>query len=214
MPPSPWIGSMKTATTFLLCAATWRTASRSFSGTRTKPCTSGSKPACTLRLAVADSVASERPWKAFSMTMMAGSAMPRSWPYLRATLMRGLVRLQPGIAEEHLVQAGDRRDAVGGLLLQRHLEQVRAVDDAADLLGERAHEARVVVAERVHRDAGERIEVLLAGLVPQPHALAAHERDRLAGVGVHDMAHGVAPFARFQMQNGGRRTAVFGMLMT
>ena len=87
MPPSPWIGSMKTATTFLLCAATWRTASRSFSGTRTKPCTSGSKPACTLRLAVADSVASERPWNAFSMTMIAGSAMPRSWPYLRATLI-------------------------------------------------------------------------------------------------------------------------------
>ena len=87
MPPSPWIGSTKTATTFLLCAATWRTASRSFSGTRTKPCTSGSKPACTLRLAVADSVASERPWKAFSMTMIAGSAMPRSWPYLRATLI-------------------------------------------------------------------------------------------------------------------------------
>jgi hypothetical protein len=54
--------------------------------------------------------------------------------------------------------------------------------------------ARVVVPERVHRDAGERIEVLSAGLVPQPDALAAHERDRLAGVRVHDMAHGGAPF--------------------
>ena len=87
MPPSPWIGSTNTATTFWLRSATWRTASRSFSGTRTKPCTSGSKPACTLRLPVAERVASERPWKAFSMTMIAGSAMPRSWPYLRATLM-------------------------------------------------------------------------------------------------------------------------------
>jgi hypothetical protein len=41
-------------------------AARSFSGTRTKPSTSGPKPACTLGLPVADSVAIERPWKAFS----------------------------------------------------------------------------------------------------------------------------------------------------
>ncbi len=78
---------MNTATTFLLCSASWRTASRSFSGTRTNPETSGSNPACTLRLPVAESVASERPWKAFSMTTIAGSAMPRSWPYLRASLI-------------------------------------------------------------------------------------------------------------------------------
>jgi hypothetical protein len=52
----------------------------------------------------------------------------------------------------------------------------------------------VVVAERVHRDAGERVEIFLTGLVPQPYALAAHERDRLAGVRVHHLAHGVTPF--------------------
>ena len=42
------------------------TAARSFSGTRTKPSTSGPKPFCTFGLPVADSVAIERPWKAFS----------------------------------------------------------------------------------------------------------------------------------------------------
>ena len=112
---------------------------------------------------------------------------------LARDLDRRFVGFQAGIAEEHLVQAGDGGDAVGGLLLQRDLEQVGRVDDAADLLGERAHQARVVVPERVDRDAGERIEVLLARLIPQPYALASHERDRLAGVGVHDVAHGVAP---------------------
>ena len=129
MPPSPWIGSTNTATTFLLCAATWRTASRSFSGTRTKPCTSGSKPACTLRLAVADSVASERPWKAFSMTMIAGSATPRSWPYLRATLIAASFASSPELQKNTSSSPVICRDAVGRLLLQRHLEQVRAVDD-------------------------------------------------------------------------------------
>jgi hypothetical protein len=38
----------------------------SLSGTRMKPSTSGPKPACTLGLPVADRVAMERPWKAFS----------------------------------------------------------------------------------------------------------------------------------------------------
>src|SRR5213592_4439068 len=109
MPPSPWIGSMKTATTFLLCSATWRTASRSLSGMRTKPETSGSKPACTLRLPVAESVASERPWNAFSRTMIAGSAMPLSWPYLRATLIEASVKVarkyghDKGIAEPAII---------------------------------------------------------------------------------------------------------------
>ena len=65
-PPSPWIASMKTATTFGRSAATRSTAAMSFSGTRTKPGTSGSKPFCTFALPVADNVAIERPWNALS----------------------------------------------------------------------------------------------------------------------------------------------------
>ena len=41
-------------------------AATSFKGTRTKPSTSGPKPAWIFGLAVADKVAIERPWKAFS----------------------------------------------------------------------------------------------------------------------------------------------------
>ena len=66
MPPSPWMASRNTATTFGLRSTTWRSACASLSGTRGKPPTSGSKPFCTLALPVAESVASERPWKAFS----------------------------------------------------------------------------------------------------------------------------------------------------
>ena len=60
-PASPWIGSSSTAVTLRLLAATWRTLSMSLKGTRTNPPTSGSKPACTLRLPVAESVARVRP---------------------------------------------------------------------------------------------------------------------------------------------------------
>ena len=113
MPPSPWIGSTNTATTFLLWSATWRTASRSFSGTRTKPDTRGSNPACTLRLPVAERVASERPWNAFSITMIAGSAMPRSWPYLRATLIAASFASRPELQKNTSSRPVISRDAVG-----------------------------------------------------------------------------------------------------
>jgi hypothetical protein len=63
-----------------LASATRFTAARSSNGTRTKPETSGSKPACTLRLPVADSVAMVRPWNAFSITTIAGDSIPRLWP--------------------------------------------------------------------------------------------------------------------------------------
>src|SRR3954467_13119851 len=132
MPPSPWIGSIMMAAVFLLCSAIWRTASRSLSGTRTKPCTSGSKPACTLRLPVADSVASERPWNAFSITMMAGSGVPFLWPYfgdafvvavLARHLDRGLGCFESRVAEEDFVEARDLGDAIGGSLLIGDAEQ-------------------------------------------------------------------------------------------
>ena len=66
MPPSPWMVSKNTATTLGLPAVALFSASMSFSGTRMKPSTSGSKPFCTLGLPVADSVAMLRPWKACS----------------------------------------------------------------------------------------------------------------------------------------------------
>jgi hypothetical protein len=85
-------------------------------------------------------------------------------------------------------------DAVGGGFLVGDAPEVRGMDDAAvDAIEQRLLEFRVAVAERVHRDAGQRIEVFLAGFVPQPHAFASHERHRLAGVRVHDVAHGGSP---------------------
>src|SRR5207245_4996371 len=63
------------------------------------------------------------------------------------------------------------------------------VDQTRALLGDRPREFRVAVAERVDRDSGEGIEVLLAGFVPHPHALAAGKGDRNPAVCVHRMKH-------------------------
>ncbi len=61
MPPSPWMVSMNTATTFgLPCVAFFR-ASMSLTGTRTKPSSMGPKPFFSFSLAVALRVAMLRP---------------------------------------------------------------------------------------------------------------------------------------------------------
>ena len=65
-PPSPWMGSIITATTSGLPAVAFWSASKSFTGTRRKPSSRGPKPSRTLGLPVAVMVAMERPWKACS----------------------------------------------------------------------------------------------------------------------------------------------------
>src|SRR5438270_12347306 len=103
---------------------------------------------------------------------------------LARDLDRRLVGLEPRVAEKDFVEPGDLGDAVGGRLLVGDAPQVGRMDDAAlDPVGEGSGKARVRVAEGVHRDAGERVEVLPAFLVAEPQAYAANERDRLPGVG-------------------------------
>ena len=55
----------------------------------------------------------------------------------------------------------------------------------ARLVGDRVGDLGVRVAERRHREAAEEVEVLVAFGVPQPRALAAHERDRQPTVRLH-----------------------------
>src|SRR5260221_2808444 len=133
IPPSPWIGSTSTATTFLSCEATWRTDSMSLNGTRTKPGTSGSNPCCTLRLPVAESVASVLPWKALSMTTIPGLSTPLPWPYRRASLIAA------SRSEEHTSELQSHSDLVCRLLLEKKKNQnIHGVHSrAVDLLHQR-----------------------------------------------------------------------------
>ena len=45
-----------------------------------------------------------------------------------------------------------------------------------------AHDARMVLAERVHADAGDEIEITLAVDVPHVRAVAAHQHQRMTRV--------------------------------
>jgi len=72
------------------------------------------------------------------------------------------------------------------------------VQHARGLVGDGLDQARMVVAEGADGDAGEGIEITLASLVVQPHAVAVREGHGQAGVGVHDMGHGVPRSERSQ----------------
>src|SRR4029079_4270548 len=58
----------------------------------------------------------------------------------------------------------------------------------AELVHHRLDPVGMAVAQRQHGDAAQEVEVLVALVVPELRALAAHELDRLAHVGGHDRA--------------------------
>jgi hypothetical protein len=110
---------------------------------------------------------------------------------LARDLDRAFVRLEAGIAEEDVGQAGDLAQLGGQALLQGRAVVVGGVDQLAHLLLQRGHQLGVGVSQRVDRDAGERIEVLLAVGVPDPAASAVRQGHRQAAVGLHHMGLGI-----------------------
>src|SRR5215213_2443894 len=57
----------------------------------------------------------------------------------------------------------------------------------ARLIGDGGREPFVTMAERANSDAGEQIEILTPFRVEHAHALAAHQHDRRAAVGLDDV---------------------------
>ena len=107
-------------------------------------------------------------------------------PVATGELDRALVRLGARVGEEHAPVAAEQRVEPGRHLgLHVVVVEVRHVEQRARLVGQRVGDGRVRVTERRDREPAEEVEVLLALAVPEAHALAADERDRLAPVGLH-----------------------------
>ena len=103
-------------------------------------------------------------------------------------LERAFVRLRARVAEERLGCERARDERRREPLARRRVIQVRGVDQPFRRGVQRSLEARIIVAERVHRDAAAEVEVRLSLGVVQVHAAAAHELDRRALVGAKDGA--------------------------
>jgi hypothetical protein len=117
-------------------------------------------------------------------------------------LDRALVRLGAGVGEEDVVHLRERAEALGELLLLRHAEVVGRVDQLGELVLHALGEHGMRVAQPVHGDPGERVQVALAVRVEEVGALAARERD---GIGVVRVHHVLRAHCRVDLQNGKRR---------
>ncbi len=93
-------------------------------------------------------------------------------------LDRGFVGLATGIAEEHLVHAGQRGETIGSGFRLADAIQVRRMHEAADLLAQSLDQSRMIVAQRVDRDSRQGIEIGLALLVEQAATLPVGKGDR------------------------------------
>ena len=65
------------------------------------------------------------------------------------------------------------------------MKVVAAVDHFGQLVLQRGHQIRVVVAQGIHCNAGQRIQIGLAIDVPNSATLTMAECDRQSAIGVH-----------------------------
>jgi len=98
-----------------------------------------------------------------------------------------LVGLGTRIAEENGIQPGAGAERLRKRTARLGIIQVGGVLQGSRLPGHGAHPCGVAVPQRIDADAGGKVEVLPALGVPRNHALARHQRDRAAGVGVEDV---------------------------
>ena len=131
MPPSPWIGSTNTATTFLLCsrhlAHGLEVVERHAHEALHQRLEAGLHLAAAGGRQRGERAAVERLLHDDDRRLGDAAVVA----VLARDLDRRLVRLEAGVAEEHLVQAGDLGDAVGGGFLVGDAPQVGGMEDAA-----------------------------------------------------------------------------------
>ena len=128
-----------------------------------------------------------RPWKAPSVAT--------TWvrPVLRVSLNAASLASAPELAKKTLPGCPEQvEEALGKADLRLGREEVGDVAQGLHLGGDRLDQGRVGVAEGVHGDAAEQVEVLLAGVVPDGCALAAGQHQLGRPEGVHQRI-GVAP---------------------
>ena len=121
-----------------------------------------------------------RPWKAPSVAT--------TWvrPVLRVSLNAASLASAPELAKKTLPgDPSSDEEALGEAHLRLGGEEVRDVAQGLHLVGDRLDQRRVGVAEGVHGDAAEEVEVLLAVVVPHGRALAPGEHQLGRPEGVH-----------------------------
>ena len=90
--------------------------------------------------------------------------------------------LGAGVAEERAGQAAGFGQALGERTLVGVIVKIGCVQQPPSLLANHLHQTRVRVAQCVDADAGDEVQITLAGRIENVAALAAVEHQRIAGV--------------------------------
>ena len=127
-------------------------------------------------------------------------------------LDRRFDRLCPGIGEKYpprIAGAGDAAQALGEFELRWGGEIVGDMSERRDLAAHSIHEHRMCVAERVNRDASEKVEIAVAVDIPHMCALAAFEhREGWCERAHHRVAEAFAPIVRVHHRSFPETTSV------
>ena len=100
------------------------------------------------------------------------------------------VGFRPAVAEKNFAaetQAGDFRRE---LCLRFDMKPVGDMEQLPGLFADRPNHLGMAMPEVVNRHAGEEVEVFVSRRVPDMHALAFNQSDRIAAVGGGDVALG------------------------
>src|SRR5713101_2520044 len=106
---------------------------------------------------------------------------------LARDLDRCLVGFRAGVAEEDTRWKRELHQPARQLDLRFRVVEVGRVDERLGLACHGRRHLRVGVAEQVDGDAGDQVEVLVAGVVVDEAALPANERNREPAAGLHEV---------------------------
>ena len=98
-------------------------------------------------------------------------------------LHRGFPRLGAGVRKEHAIHARALRQPQRQLRLPLVKEQIRSMNQRTALARNRLFNRGMPVAQRIHADAAQQVEIPIAVLIDQIHALAALKEQRIAFIG-------------------------------
>ncbi len=92
-------------------------------------------------------------------------------------------RLGAAVREEGAIEARELAQALGQLSLVFVVIEIRNVNDPGRLLADGLHDARMSMAQRVHSEPGDEVEILLAFEVVEENTFAALKANGITVVG-------------------------------
>ena len=143
---------------------------------------SGSKSLRYLGWPVIESAPSVRPWKEFSSETISYFSGEMSWPWAFIIFMRAFGGFGAAVSEEGTVEAADFGNALRQRPLVFVVKKIGSVDQARGLLLDHPHDARMILAESIHPDTGDEVEIAFARSVPHVRTVATHQNERMTRV--------------------------------